>query len=168
MSDTQMGRTGIQDRAKESISSKNLHPHGSSCEVGLVKPSHVDDVWMTVYDHLEKMYPHSEGELTPNDFYEELTSGQMQLWIAVDEGEILASMITQIIPYPRKTVLRVISIGGDDMDKWIHNLPLVENWALEMGCSSLELWGRKGWLKILKDWECSYHVLTKDLKGRIH
>jgi len=54
------------------------------------------------------------------------------------------------------------------MDGWIKYLPLIEDWALSVGCTSLECWGRKGWLKILKDWKCSYHILTKDLTSRMH
>tara|TARA_R100000963_G_C4568975_1_gene54663 strand:+ start:187 stop:531 length:345 start_codon:yes stop_codon:yes gene_type:complete len=114
------------------------------------------------------MSPHSEGELEPDDFYDLLVEGEMQLWIALEDGKIIASMISQVVPYPRKRVLRIISIGGEDMDKWINSLPLVEDWALEMGCTSLECWGRKGWLKVLTDWKCSYHILTKDLTHRVH
>ena len=145
-----------------------LHPHGSSCDIGLVKPNHVHEVWDIVYEHLLRMSPHSEGELKPDDFYDLLVEGEMQLWIAVEDGNIIASMVSQVVPYPRKRVLRIISIGGEDMDKWIDNLPLVEEWALEMGCTALECWGRKGWLKVLTDWKCSYHILTKDLTHRVH
>ena len=145
-----------------------LHPHGSSCDIGLVKPKHVHEVWDSVREHLLRMSPHSEGELEPDDFYDLLVEGEMQLWIALEDGKIIASMISQVVPYPRKRVLRIISIGGEDMDKWINSLPLVEDWALEMGCTSLECWGRKGWLKVLTDWKCSYHILTKDLTHRVH
>jgi len=84
------------------------------------------------------------------------------------DKEIIAVMVTQIIPYPKKKVLRVIAIAGEDMDRWFHFLPAIEEWAMELGCTSLEAWGRKGWLKVLKDWKCSYHILTKDLKNRMH
>ena len=114
------------------------------------------------------MEPHSEGELAPEDFYEAIHNGEMQLWLAVEGKELLASMVTQVVPYPKKTVLRIISIGGDDMEKWIGYIPLIEDWALSMGCTSLECWGRKGWLKVLKDWKCSYHIITKDLTSRMH
>ena len=114
------------------------------------------------------MMPHSEGELSTDDFFTALSDGDMQLWIALEDDHILASMVTQIIPYPRKRVLRIISIAGEDMENWIDNLPIIENWALSNGCTSLECWGRKGWLKILEDWKCSYHIITKDLTNRMH
>ena len=166
--DTPMGRTGIRDRAKEFISSMKPHQHGSNCSVGLVSPDRVDDIWETVHKHLELMTPHSEGELEPEDFYNALTNAEMQLWIAVEDRDIIASMVSQIIPYPRKRILRIISIAGKNMEQWMQFLPTVEDWALEHGCTSIECWGRKGWLKVLKDWKCSYHIITKDLKGRMH
>jgi hypothetical protein len=144
------------------------HQRGSNCSIALVSPEDVPYLWEKISSHIENMMPHSEGELAPEDFHEALISGEMQLWLAIEDKEVIASMVSQIINYPKKRILRIISIGGEDMDKWITHLPTVENWALAAGCYSLECWGRKGWLKILKDWKCSYHILTKDLKGRIH
>jgi len=167
--DTQTEPIGtLTQRAKEFISLKNPLQHGSSCKIILVSPDDIPYIWETIQAQLELMTPHSEGELSPDDFYEVLANGDMQLWTAVQDNEILASMVTQIVPYPRKRVLRIISIAGGEMDKWIEYIPLIEEWALSVGCTSLECWGRKGWLKILKDWKCSYHIITKDLTGRMH
>ena len=137
-SSTPTDQTGIPDRAKEFISSKNPLQHGYNCEVGLVPPTQVPHIWEKVHEHLLRMAPHSEGELEPEDFFEALTEGEMQLWVAIENKDIVASMVTQVVPYPRKRVLRIISIGGDGMDRWIEHLPMVEEWALSMGCTSLE------------------------------
>jgi len=32
----------------------------------------------------------------------------------------------------------------------------------------MEVWGRKGWKKILTDWKDSYVVYTKELDRRLH
>ena len=167
-SSTPTDQTGIPDRAKEFISLTKQHLHGSNSEVGLVPPDQVPYIWEKVHEHLLRMTPHSEGELEPDDFFEALTDAEMQLWVAIENKEIMAAMVTQIVPYPRKRILRIIAIGGDGMDGWIDKLPMIEDWALEMGCTSLECWGRKGWLKVLKDWKCSYHIITKDLTTRMH
>ena len=47
------------------------------------------------------------AKLEPEDFYEALTNAEMQLWVALDDGDIIASMVSQIIPYPRKQILRI-------------------------------------------------------------
>ena len=168
-SSTQMEPTGtLEERAREFISLRNPLQHGSNCRIILIDPDDIPYIWDHVQPHLEAMAPHSEGELEPDDFFEGIANETMQLWVAVEDNEMLASMVTMIVPYPRKKVLRIISIGGSGMEKWIGFIPLIEDWALSLGCTSLECWGRKGWLKVLKDWKCSYHIITKDLTARMH
>ena len=159
-SDTPMELTGIPDRAKEFIGTAQA---GTNCKIRLVPPNKIPDIWWKIEEHLLRMSPHSEGELEPDDFFESLINAEMHLWVAIKDEDIIASMITQFVAYPRKRVLRIISIGGDSMDQWIDQLPMIEDWALTMGCTSIECWGRKGWLKVLKDWKCSYRHNTKRL-----
>jgi len=167
-SDTRMERIGIQDRAKEFISSTKHHLRGSNCRIALVSPDDVHVIWPSILEYVEEVVSHSQGEATSDHYYEELTSGTMQLWVSIEGKEVLACMVTQIAPYPNKQVLRIIALGGVEMEKWIQFLPDIEHWAMNVGCTSLEAWGRKGWLRILQDWKCSYHILTKDLTNRMH
>ena len=159
-------RIGIQEMDKESTGSTDQA--GQNCDIIIVHPDLIDSIWPNVEPHLERIGPHSEGELTPEDFRTHLESAEMQLWLAIHDKVVLAAMITQIIVYPRKRTVRIIAIGGDDMKRWLHYLPLVEDWGFEMGCTYLELWGRKGWKKVLSDWKSSYIVLTKEIVKRIH
>jgi|TARA_B100001123_G_scaffold31853_2_gene33475 hypothetical protein len=161
-----MDRIGIPEAEKESISITHQET-GSNYRIIRVSPNDVKTIWPHVKHHVDRCNEHSEGELTTQDFYNALIRREMQLWLAVDET-IKATMITQIITYPQKKILRIIAIAGDDMNEWLPNLPLIEEWALSIGCSALECWGRKGWTKVLEDWKCSYYVLTKDLKSRMH
>ena len=140
---------------------------GTNCRVGVVHPAEVPKVWEKVRPQIDRCVPHSEGEMETPDFYVALIDGEMQLWIAVDDEEVIASMVTQIIPYAQKKVLRVIAIAGGEIDKWFHFQSDLEEFAILMGCSSLEAWGRKGWKKILTDWKASYVVYTKALDRRL-
>jgi hypothetical protein len=124
-------------------------------------------VWEEVAPLLARVAPHTEGELEPDDYIEPLTHGDMQLWVVVENKRVNAALITQIIPYPQKKVLRLISLAGEDFQEIKGFLEMVEVFALKNGCSSLEMWGRKGWKKLLSDWRDSYIVYTKDLKTRM-
>ncbi len=132
-------------------------------QVFLIPALEVTLFWSAVSPLLDKVSSHSEGELEADDFLPLLREGQMELWIAIKDKRVIAAMITQVIPYPRKNVLRIISIAGEQMDLWMDQIWRVEDFARARNCRALELWGRKGWLKILKDWKNSYHVLTKEL-----
>lgn len=162
-SHTPMAQVGTPEVGEPEFTSSTV-PGGQSSDVFLLKPEEVEDFWPLVSDLLEKAQPHSEGELATEDFYEFLKLADMQLWVAIWQKKVIAAMVTQIIPYPRKKVLRIIAIGGAEMDRWFGFLPKVEEFALNVGCDSLEAWGRKGWKKILTDWNDSYIVYTKKLR----
>ena len=133
----------------------------------IVAPEDVAYIWERVAPLLNEVQEHTEGEVESDDFLESLTHGDMQLWIATEENELHSIMITQIITYPQKRVLRIISIAGSDFKRLYQFNEMVESFAIKTGCTSLELWGRKGWKKLLPDWESNYIVYTKDLKHRM-
>ena len=169
ISSTQTERTGTQDRAKEFISSMKRHLHGYNCKVALVNSEDVPMIWEDVIPLMEASQ-NQQRELSIDDFFECIMDETMQLWVAIEDKEIIACMVSQFATFPQKRVLRIIYISGEGMDRWIENFPMVENFALMNGCTFLEVWGRKAWIKILKewDWECNYHIITKDLTARMH
>jgi len=164
--DSQMDQTGIQARAKEFIGTEQA---GTNCKVILIQPDDLDVVWDEVVPLISAALEYSEGEVIPEDLVKPIKIGKMQLWVAMSDG-VIAAMITEIVVYPRKRILRVITIAGKDgrgMSKWYGFLPLVEGFAISNNCSSLEAWTRKGMAKKLTDWEHKYMVITKDLKSRM-
>ena len=127
-------------------------------------------VWDDVEYSINQALKFSEGELESKDLITPLSEGDQNLWVALEDGKIVASMVTEIISYPRKRILRVITLAsnsGQGMDDWYEFLPMVEGFALSRGCSALEAWTRKGMARKLKDWKHTYMVITKDLKGRL-
>ena len=133
----------------------------------LLEPEDVAYVWEEVVPLLARVAPHTEGELEPDDYIEPLTHGDMQLWVVIENKQVIAALVTQIVPYPQKKVLRLISLAGEDFQEIKDFLEMVEVFALKNECSALEMWGRKGWKKLLSDWKDSYIVYTKDLKTRM-
>ena len=83
------------------------------------------------------------------------------------DNKVIAAMITEIITYPRKKILRIITLAGKDMELWYDFLPSIEGYAVSKQCSALEAWTRKGMTRKLKDWKHSYDIITKDLKARM-
>jgi len=45
---------------------------------------------------------------------------------------------------------------------------MIEGFAIKYGCTAIELWGRKGWKKLLPEWKDAYTVYTKELQHRLH
>lgn len=138
-----------------------------SCKVALVEAEDIDMVWDDVVPLIEKALRHAEGELIPDDIKKHLDSANLRLWVALKDKDVIASMVTEIIQYPRKKIVRIITLAGKDMSLWYDFLPMLEGYAIRHGCSSLEAWTRKGMTRKLKDWKHSYDIITKDLKQRM-
>ena len=167
-SDSQTEVTGTQDRAKESTSPILPIPQsGRSCKVFLLEAEDIHLVWDDVVPLIEKALQHAEGELVPDDIKKHLDKGDLRLWVALEGKETIAAMVTELIQYPRKKIVRVITLAGKNMDMWYDFLPMIEGYAIRNGCSSLEAWSRKGMARKLKDWKHSYDIITKDLKQRM-
>jgi len=139
----------------------------SSCKVALIEAENIDMVWDDVVPLIEKALRHAEGELIPEDIKKHLESENLRLWVALKDKNVIAAMVTEIIQYPRKRIVRVITLAGKDMGLWYDFLPMLEGYAIRHGCSSLEAWTRKGMTRKLKDWKHSYDIITKDLKQRM-
>ena len=154
---------------KESISPILSASHTErTCKVFLIEAEDVGLVWDEVVPLIEKALQHAEGELVPDDIKKHLDKGDLRLWIALEGKETIAAMVTEIIQYPRKKIVRVITLASlVNMDMWYDFLPMIEGYAIRNGCSSLEAWSRKGMARKLKDWKHSYDIITKDLKQRM-
>ena len=107
----------------------------------IVQPEDIAYIWDQVAPLLERVKEHSEGELETDDFLEPLTHGAMQLWIATEDKEIIAALVTQVVSYPQKKILRLISLAGEDFNKFKHFLDMVQSFAIRVECTGLELWG---------------------------
>ena len=154
-----MGKTVTQIEAEST--------QAPSCKVALVNSEDIELVWDEVIPLVEKALSHAEGELIPSDIRKHLDTGDLRLWVAMEDRDIIAAMVTEIIQYPRKKIVRVITVAGKDMSMWYDFLPMLEGYAVRNGCSSLEAWTRKGMTRKLKDWKHSYDIITKDLKQRM-
>ena len=130
--------------------------------VGIDK-SKIDAYWPRVSPLLWKVIKRSE-RYCMDEILNELRTGKSQLTIC-ENGEIIELiLITCIVPYANKKVLSIFMIAGLDLNYWIKFLPQVEVWGKSMGCKSVEIIGRPGWQRLLKDqkYELTDVILRKD------
>ena len=139
----------------------------SNMKAHLLDPDDVEYVWDKVEPILARVVSRSEGELETEDILDLVTEGRMQLWIVAENKEIIAALVTQIITYPQKKVLRLVSLAGEDFNKFKHFLDMVQSFAIQKDCIALELWGRKGWKKLLPEWKSEYIVYNKDIREKM-
>lgn len=116
-------------------------------------PIHKDFIgnyWDQISGFIQMGIDKSMGEMIIEDVMEQLRIGHMQCLVAYDGVEIRAALITEVIQTPRKKILRVVLTGGDDMQDWVHDaVAKVKEGAVAVGADLIDIWGRKGWGKIL-------------------
>jgi len=127
----------------------------------------LNEVWEDCEPYIAMGNGKSRDEMSVTDIYERLSEARMQLWLVFNEDkEIISVLTTEIIDYPRKTVCRIVTLGGKDLDIWVEDwLETIEAWALENDCVAIETVCRKGFIKKLErfGYENAYTVLVKEL-----
>lgn len=130
--------------------------------IEIVPTTAVSNIWDSVKNLITKT---NDDVLNDNDIKKYLLNGDYTLWVAIDEQSknVVAAMTTEFAYYPRDKVCRVVTLAGERMKEWIGNLDMVEEWAKEQGCSYLDMYGRRGWIKVLTDWKEDSVLLRKKL-----
>lgn len=133
----------------------------------------VEEVWDTVRDSVCRAMKHSDCSMEGDDFRDELIEGNCQLWLLVENAkEIVGHGITQIIQYPRKRVLRILTFegkGGEQgmvaMKLWNQFYDDIEDFGMKRGCDHVEAQTRAGMARTLKKygWNDQYHIVTKEI-----
>lgn len=127
-----------------------------------IHPASLDVVWNEVEPLLERACAVGPPRIGPDDIYDAISDSRMQLWVSIN-GKIEAACITELVNHPLARVCRVFLCAGEDRENWQHFIRRIEGWALENGCKSMEVPGRKGWKKVLSDYGETYVLLEKSL-----
>jgi hypothetical protein len=95
---------------------------------------------------------------TAEDIREAIERGEMQMWC---RGESV--IVTEIRQFPRLKVCAAVLAGGR-LDDCLDLTPIIEKWAAEHGCDYAEVYGRRGWQRVHKDYRLGAVVLRRALK----
>jgi hypothetical protein len=107
-----------------------------------------------VKPYLDKGLKELNGELTLDTIIEAVLQGRNECWVVYkDINTIYAVITTEVIRYDTgRRVVRIVLCGGESMDKWLDDfLSRVKDYAVAMEVDAIEVVGRKGWEKVLKD-----------------
>jgi len=138
----------------------------SDSQISYVPPKDVGLIWKQIEPLLLKPLEIDGFAYMPKDIFDSLLKKKMQLWISwnVKTNEVEAAIVTEIIDYPRLRSCRYFLAGGTNMKSWFNPVKeQVEHWAKLNKCQRIELVGRKGWVKWLRDYKQKHIILMKEL-----
>ena len=139
-----------------------IHLKGSTLDYYIVEKHEINTIWNDVKDLIAKT---NDDVLNEEDILEYLKTGYYTLWIATepDSDAIVGAMTIEYSYYPKHKMCRVVTIAGERMSDWIEDLYILEDWARAQGCAYMDMYARKGWKKVLKEYKEDCILLRKKL-----
>lgn len=110
----------------------------------------INEVWPAVAPIIERALEFGDGKYALTDIHRFLEEQACQLWIIHNTAGIAGALVTQIVNYPQDRRLCFFACAGVEADKWLHLNEVIKCYAREQGCSSVEIYGRPGWVKKMK------------------
>lgn len=123
--------------------------------IGHLTTSSLDE-WKRCAPYIEAALEHAHGTHTLDDVLQLVVAGDAQFW-AFDN----AAIVTEIVRYPQRTVLRFWLAGGD-LDTLTEAEPEIIEWSKQWGCQSVEIFGRRGWSRALEGYQPTSTIMVKD------
>jgi hypothetical protein len=120
--------------------------------VSMVPMEHVHAVWPRVRTYIENVTKYTYGRYEPDDILTLITDYDHTMWIAFREDQIIGTVVTHFLEYPRKRFLSCPFVTGDDFASWKGPmLELLQKWAYDNHCDGLEATARLGFARVFKD-----------------
>ena len=134
----------------------------SSADLICVDPKRVHEVWPHAKDLIRKAIERTNLSAFEDIEYDVL-SGDQLLWLAWDGKAILAAATTQIVK-PCDKVCILTACAGSDRERWLPLFAQIEKYATDEGCSSIRIFGRRGWERVLIGYRVKHIILEKALR----
>jgi hypothetical protein len=115
------------------------------------------DNWERCGRYIQDALGYAGGTHTIDDIYQAVSSGKAQFF-PLEKSAI----ITEIVDYPQRAVCRIWLAGGE-LEELMQAEKSIAVWAKSIGCDGIEIIGRKGWQRQLKDYTATSVVLAKDI-----
>ena len=120
--------------------------------VSLVPAQYVDTCWSKLEGFIKNAAEYTYGRFAAEDLYKLVKADEHQLWVAFEGEDFKSAVITNIVSYPQCRSLCIGFCGGQELETWVTPmLDTLKRYAKDMGCDSIEVFGRPGWSKILKN-----------------
>jgi len=129
-----------------------------------VKVGDIDLVWPVVLPMLQRAIDLNDGDFDGNHVFERLMEDTMQLFIGYNTDDIIYAAVTELIPYQHNKALRIVLMGGKQINSWV-DTKIFEKFGKLEGCNRIEIVGRKGWVKKLESrgYKQAHYIVTKEL-----
>ena len=136
-----------------------------------IPSSNLDDVWNLVNKDISEALSYSGNHTDAQFVYETVKENKMQLWVVWNKDKkttldkYYGVVVTEIVKRKLKQSCNIFIVTGRHRQKWQHLINVLEDFAVENNCTNMELFARKGWQRIMEqfDYKQTHAVLEKTI-----
>ena len=136
-----------------------------------IPSSNLDDVWNLVKKDISEALSYSGNHTDAQFVYDTLKEDKMQLWVVWDKDKpttlekYYGVVVTEIVKRKLIQSCNIFIVTGRHRQKWQHLISVLEDFAIENNCTNMELIARKGWQRIMEqfDYKQTHVVLEKPI-----
>lgn len=118
----------------------------------LLTPEQILKFWSTLEKPISDALKYSVNELSSFDVFKLAIDGKIHIWATLDNlSNIAVITTTRFLHYKSKKVMQMLTMTtlGSSIPDMFDQHEKFEEFAKVNSCSSIQAWGRKGWLRRL-------------------
>lgn len=127
-------------------------PFSDKAEIFPIPCAEIGQYQNFVIPLIKSALEHTDGETDYRHILSGIATQKRQLWLIRDKGEFIGMVVTQMYKTPTGQKIGEITLAsGVNYDRWNHFIDVVGFWFKDMGCACVQVIGRGGWEKMLKN-----------------
>jgi len=132
-----------------------------SAELVCVDPERIGEFWPHFAEFIRRAMRRGQGDFAGTE--RDVLAGRALLWLAHENHHVIAAAVTQIDDDHVGKRCNLVACGGHDFDRFRHLIEGIEKYARIEGCKAVEITGRKGWSRVVRDYAIKHVTLRKEL-----
>lgn len=135
-------------------------------EVVALRRDQIGEMWAILKPMIEPALEYTLNEQSINDIKLKAEKGEYLLLLFKSDEKLLSVVSIEILEYPTKKILSVVTGGGSDMYEWRDEWwQQMEKIGREIGASDVVICGRAGWERVLSPYgfKNKYTILARTL-----
>lgn len=119
---------------------------------GVIAPARIPALWAECREMLQSAFRYRVQEHTVDDYYDPLLRGELQLWCAFQNGDLIGALVTSIDHGSAAKVLNVLSLAGREFSKWVSMVDRsLTQFAADTQCIAWQAVTRRGFSRFIPD-----------------